>query len=152
MNAFERKLSLVGWGNNQLVLHENTNGLIGVSFWKDRKLEAFSLTPWLRGHFAVIKVEEAQRERRYPDEKLIRHMCTEAMKAAHEAIEAKDIYLLSEAIITSYMGQQMIGYHVLPERHEIGKRYTGNGTLSLYLFSTPERASKLKDLNWAVAT
>jgi hypothetical protein len=146
MMKSESKLSLVGWGNDQVLVHIKRD-MIGVSFWKDERLEAFSETPWLRDHVAVLNAPAVTHELRYPEEALIRHMRTEAMKAAYEAVETEDIYLLSEAVITTYMAQQMMGHALLPSIGEIGKRYVGNTRYTMYLFATPERVRKLKQTN-----
>jgi hypothetical protein len=151
MKKSESKLSLVGWGDHQAVLHINCR-VLGVSFWKDRQLQSFSVVPWLRGHLAVLNAPRGvQHERRYPDERVIRHMRTEAMKAAYEAVLNEDIYMLSEAIITTYMAQQMMGRALLPHMNEIGKRYAGNERFSVYLFAQPERVTKLKQTQSVLA-
>lgn len=138
------KLSLVGWGNDQAILHVE-DGIIGISFWKDKRLCSFSKTPWLRGHFAVLSNDMVKPELRNPSKTLIQHMRTEALKAAHEAVLSEDLFLLSEAIITTYMAQQMMGHRILPAIGEIGKRYAGDSRYSLYLFATSERVTRLKE-------
>lgn len=144
MKKSESKMSLVGWSEDQVVLHINCK-VIGVSFWKDWRLVSFSTTPWLRGHVAVLSApQRTTHERRNPDMRVIQHMRTEAIKAAYDAVRNEDIYMMSEAIITTYMAQQMMGLDPLPNMNEIGKRYAGDEKYGLYLFAQPERVTKLK--------
>jgi hypothetical protein len=140
-HAAETKISLVGWGDDQVILHDSSTQ-IGVSIWRGGRLRSFALAPWLRGVVAVIKAPSVY-DHTLPsdyDKKFVAFLRTESMKAAREAIMEQDVYLLAEAIITTYTAQQMMGGELLPNYGELGKRYAGR--YGVYIFQSPDRTKK----------
>lgn len=134
----ESKISLVGWGDNQVILHAAPS-IVGVSFLFKNRIHAFAATPWLKGKIVVMPVTTMYQHGKGRAElaKTIRHMRKEAMQAAWDAILAQDIFLLSEAVITTYWAQHLMGGELLPSIGEIGKRYAGS--YGVYLFTDTKR-------------
>lgn len=134
MNYSEKKISLVGWGDQQVMLHV-LNGHVGVSVVNDGKISLFGVTPWLKGLVAVVpslaryvhgtlpKPEHAE---------MILQMRQSALDDAISALKQKDIGLLAEAVTTTYLAQQFMGAELLPNKGEIAKRFSGR--FSLYVF------------------
>jgi hypothetical protein len=149
--ASETKISLVGWGDDQIILHSKSS-ITGVSLWRAGRLRAFALSPWLSGCVAIIKAPTVY-DHTLPsdyDKKLVGFLRSEAIKAAREAILANDIYLMSEAVITTYTAQQMMGGELLPNYGEIGKRYAGS--YGVYVFPTPDRTKKFLSTSAVLTT
>lgn len=138
----EKKVSLVGWGGKQVLLH-TVNGHPGVSVFERNRVTAFGLAPWLKGLIAVIPPNARYRHGTPPAPEhveLVLAMRNSAFNDAIEALYTQDIYLLAEAVSTTYMAQQYMGGELLPNLGEIGKRFSGNW--GVYVFQTPTAINK----------
>jgi hypothetical protein len=49
----EKKISLVGWGEWQIMLH-TVNNHTGISVVENNRITKFGLAPWLKGLIAVV--------------------------------------------------------------------------------------------------
>jgi hypothetical protein len=137
MKLAEKKISLVGWGEKQVMFH-TVNGHPGVSVVDNNRITLFGLTPWLRGLVAAVPAEARYCHGTLPDPEnaeLVSNMRDSAFIDAITALETQDICLLAEAITTTYMAQQYMGAELLPNRGEIAKRFSGR--FGLYLFQQP---------------
>lgn len=151
MKYAEKKISLVGWGELQVMLHV-INGTYGVSVVEDNRITRFGLTPWLKGRVAVVPTTAhyAHASRSITEHAdLILNMRGSAFIDAISAIEHKDIYLMAEAITTTYMAQHYMGAEHLPNRGELAKRFSGR--FGVYLFDGPHAMTKDIKSNSVVA-
>jgi hypothetical protein len=133
----EKKISLVGWGDYQVMLH-TVNGHTGLSVVENNRLVKFGLTPWLQGLIAVVPTTALYCHGREPlgdCADLIMQMRSNAFQDALQAINEQNIPLLAEAVMTTYMAQQHMGAELLPNRGEIAKRFSGK--FGVYVFREP---------------
>lgn len=141
MKRNEASISLAGWGHEQIVLHVWCSQ-VGLSVWGGNRLRSFSLTPWLKGKIALIQSPNV-RDKEGISEKMastVLRLRQEAVRIAIAAIRTEDIYVLSEALTTTYAAQQLMGDGLLPNLGEIGKRHSMN--FGVYLFSNQKRITK----------
>jgi hypothetical protein len=144
MKYAEKKISLVGWGTEQVLLH-TINGHPGISVVQQNRLKLFGLTPWLKGLIAAMPTKARYCHGTPPAPEhvdMVLQMRRNAVDDAVEAIYTQNIYLLAEAVVTTYMAQQYMGAELLPNKGEIGKRFSGSW--GVYVF--PEPISNYKDL------
>lgn len=138
MKYAEKRISLVGWGELQIMLHV-INGHHGISVVEDNRVTKFGLTPWLNGRIAVVRTLARYCHGREPLNEdtgpLILNMRGSAFEAGITALEHQDVYLLAEAVTTTYMAQQYMGAELLENRGEIAKRFSGR--YGVYLFPEP---------------
>lgn len=137
MKYAEKKISLVGWGEIQVMLH-TINGLSGLTVVSDNRIIKFGMTPWLNGLIAVIPTTARYRHGAEPIREhadFILQMRESAFLDAMTAIDNQDVYLLAEAVTTTYMAQQFMGAELLPNKGEIGKRFSGR--YGVYVFPEP---------------
>lgn len=143
MKRTEHKVSLVGWGEEQVVLHM-INGNPGVTVFRNNKLTLFGMTPWLRGRIAVLPPNANYNHGTPPHPEhvdLVINMRLHAVNDAVSALLSKDINLLAEAVSTTYMAQQYMGGELLPHLGEIGKRFSSKW--GVYVFRDPEAMNPL---------
>lgn len=137
MKYAEKRISLVGWGETQVMLH-TVNGRTGLSVFSESRLLKFGLTPWLHGHIAVLPVTERYRHGQEPlgeNAEFIMSLRQSAFNDALLAIENQDVLLLAETVTTTYMAQQYMGAELLPHKGEIAKRFSG--CYGVYVFPQP---------------
>ncbi len=143
MKHNDARISLAGWGHEQVVLHIWCHG-IGLSVWSGNHLRSFSLTPWLKGKIALINSPLTRtREDEGVTQKIehtVLRLRQEAVRIAVAAMRTEDIFVLSEAVTTTYAAQQLMGDGLLPNLGEIGKRHSKN--FGVYLFSHQKRITK----------
>jgi hypothetical protein len=137
----EKKMSLVGWGEWQIMLH-TINDRPGISVVENNRITKFGFTPWLKGLIAVVRTTAHYCHGQQPlgeCASMVLQMRESAFQDGVTAIETQDVMLLAEAIITTYVAQQQMGAEILPNRGEIAKRFTGR--FGLYLFGQPLAAT-----------
>lgn len=137
MKYAEKKVSLVGWGEWQVMLH-TINCHVGLTVVENNRVTRFGLTPWLKGLIAVVPTTARYCHGEHPlgeCAELILRMRYDAVQDAIVAIERQDVNLLAESVIATYMAQQQMGAEILPHRGEIAKRFSGR--CGLYVFSAP---------------
>jgi hypothetical protein len=137
MKYAEKKISLVGWGEWQVMLH-TINCHTGITVVENNRITKFGLTPWLKGLIAVVPTTARYCHGQQPlgeCAEIVLEMRRNAMQDALVAIEHQDVALLAEAVVTTYLAQQQMGAELLPNRGEIAKRFSGR--LGLYVFGTP---------------
>jgi hypothetical protein len=137
MKYAEKKVSLVGWGDYQVMLH-TVNGHAGVSVVQANRIVQFGLTPWLQGLVAVVPTTARYFHGKEPlgdCAELVMQMRENAFVDAVNAINEQNLSLLAEAVITTYMAQQSMGADLLPNRGEIAKRFSGR--FAVYIFNQP---------------
>lgn len=133
----EKKISLVGWGEWQVMLH-TFNGHTGLTVVENNRLTKFGLTPWLKGLIAVVPVKARYCHGQVPlgeCAEMVLQMRQSAFEDAIAAIDNQDVMLLAEAVVTTYLAQQQMGAEVLPNCGEIAKRFSGR--FGLYFFGQP---------------
>lgn len=133
----EKKISLVGWGELQVMLHM-VNGRAGISVVSDNRITKFGMTPWLQGLIAVIPTTARYCHGKEPlgdCAGLVLSMRRNAFDDAMQAIDNQDVLLLAEAVTATYMAQQYMGAELLPNRGEIAKRFSGR--YGVYVFKQP---------------
>jgi hypothetical protein len=146
MKYAEKKISLVGWGEWQVMLH-TVNCHTGISVVENNRITLFGLTPWLKGLITVVPTTARYCHAAQPlgaCAELILQMRRDAMEAAVQAIKDQNVLLLAEAVVTTYMAQQQMGAEVLPHRGEIAKRFSGKH--GLYVFGQPISDAAMKSL------
>jgi hypothetical protein len=134
MKYAEKKISLVGWGEQQVMLH-SMNGHSGLSVVSDNRITAFGLAPWLKGLVAVVPTTARYCHGAEPlgdCAGLVMSMRQEAFADALQAILTQDVLLLAEAVVTTYLAQRHMGAELLPNRGEIAKRFSGR--FGVYIF------------------
>lgn len=137
----EKKISLVGWGEWQIMLH-TVNNRTGISVVENNRITKFGLAPWLKGLIAVVPTTARYHHGHEPlgeCASMVLQMRENAFQDGITAIETQDVLLLAEAVITTYVAQQQMGAELLPNRGEIAKRFTGR--FGLYLFGQPIAAT-----------
>jgi hypothetical protein len=133
----EKKISLVGWGEWQVMLH-TVNNHTGLSVVENNRITKFGFAPWLKGLIAVVPTKARYCHGHEPlgeHAGMVLEMRRNAFEDAMTAIESQDVLLLAEAVIITYMAQQQMGAELLPNRGEIAKRFSGR--FGLYLFGQP---------------
>lgn len=131
----EKKISLVGWGDQQVMLH-TVNGHAGLSVVSENRIIKFGLTPWLQGLVAVIPAPSRYCHGTLGEHAdLVLEMRQNAFEDAMVAIETEDVLLLAEAVTTTYLAQQYMGAELLPNKGEIAKRFSGR--FGVYVFNQP---------------
>jgi hypothetical protein len=133
----EKKISLVGWGEWQVMLH-TLNGHTGLTVVEDNRITKFGLTPWLKGLIAVVPTKARYCHGHAPLGEcadIVMEMRRNAFEDAMTAIDNQDVLLLAEAVITTYLAQQQMGAELLPNCGEIAKRFSGR--YGVYVFSQP---------------
>lgn len=150
MKYAEKKISLVGWGEWQVMLHtiKSDNAcLTGLTVVENNRITRFGLTPWLKGLITVVPTTARYCHAAQPlgeCAELILQMRRDAMEAAIQAIMDQNVLLLAEAVVTTYMAQQQMGAEVLPHRGEIAKRFSGRH--GLYVFGQPISDAGMKSI------
>lgn len=128
----EQKFTLAGLGTHQVTLHCFSSGQIWLTAWRFGKLVKFSEAKWLQGHVRLSHAATGNFKSRRVDGELIALMIDSSYADALVAMRKRDLYLLSQAIISAYVLQQILGTNPLPNRGELGKRYSND--VALYLF------------------
>jgi hypothetical protein len=147
----EKKVSLVGWGEWQVMLHV-INGNPGVSVVKNNRITMFGVTPWLKGLIGVVRTTARYCHGQVAQgdcADLVLQMRQSAFEDAVQAVLNQDVPLLAEAVMTTYMAQQQMGAELLPHKGEIAKRFSGH--FGVYLFSKPSNVSAEIKLNAVMA-
>jgi hypothetical protein len=142
MKSTEQKISLVGWGEEQVMLH-TLNGHPGVSVVENGSVRCFGMVPWLKGLIAVLppKARYVHGTQPAPEHvEMVLGMRQSAVEDAIQALYTKNIFLLGEAVATTYVAQQYMGGGLMPNLGEIGKRFSGNW--GVYIFSTPHHITQ----------
>lgn len=141
MSIAEKKVSLVGWGVKQVVLHV-FGKRCGISVF-DSRLTLFGETPWLSGLVVILPVDAKYVHGMAPAPEhrdMVLAMRDSAVEDAIEAVKSQNIRLLGEAVSTTYMAQQYMGGEMLPDLGEVGRRFSGD--LGVFLFEKKTAISK----------
>jgi hypothetical protein len=134
MNVKETKISLVGWGDWQVMFH-SINGAPGLSVVRGGRIVQFGMAPWLHGLVATYAQHHPFQLSSNGVNNTLRLMRIKAFFIAERAIRNQDVKLLAKAVETTYQAQQIMGAKPLPHKGELAKRSAG--IASLYLFGKP---------------
>jgi hypothetical protein len=109
MNCPEKKISLVGWGTDQVILHVIKKEIF-LSVWEKQRMKLFSDAPWLHGRVAVIKSKTVYDHSTAKSDqmRLVLSMRKDAMADAIDAIYSQNINLLAEAVIGTYLANKSL--------------------------------------------
>lgn len=142
MKFVEKKISLVGWGEMQVLLH-SCNGHPGFSVFDRNRLTLFGMAPWLKDRVIVLPTTAKYQHGTPPAPEHVDVILEARRRAVAQAVEAlytQDIDLLGLAVTATYAAQRFMGAQPLPELGEIGRRFSGK--FGVYLFKNPSAIGK----------